>query len=224
MRAWWRDLHAEMEGYANAIGSVDENAMAATQIDLQGIAGWHVILDGVEAWNGVPATLKQACLEPLPEPPVDNPTVAPGPTGRTPCPGALSLLKADFDLGSGTVEGGAFEGASYKAGVSVNCSEVTVSTEADWSPMALLGGFGKMAYTKSGQGGTLTLGIGSKAGAGPASFESGLQLTLTQHYGGTNVDLSWKTGPSVGPKSDVVDITIAKSVAPPQALPSFPPQ
>jgi hypothetical protein len=79
----------------------------------------------------------------------------------------------------------------------------------------------RAAPGREGQGGTLTIGIGSKAGVGPASFESGLQLTLSQHYGGTNVDLAWKTGPSAGPKSDVVDITIAKSVAAPQALPSF---
>jgi hypothetical protein len=74
-------------------------------------------------------------------------------------------------------------------------------------PLALLSGFGKLAYTNTAQGGKLTVGFGSKAGVGPASFESGLQLTLTQHYGGTNVDLAWRTGPSAGSKSDVVDIT-----------------
>ena len=62
----------------------------------------------------------------------------------------------------------------------------------------------------------------SKAGVGPASFESGLQLTLTQHRAGTDVDLAWRVGPRVGPKSDIVDITIFKSVAPSQASPSVP--
>ena len=221
MRAWWRDLHAEMEGYAQAIGSEDENAMAVTQIDAQGLMGWNVIIGGAVAWNGVPASLKAACLDPLPSPPVDE-TVAPDGTPRNPCPPSLSQLKAKFDIGSGKVEGGPLQGASYKAGISVNCSEVTVSTDASWSPMALLSGFGKMAYTQGGQGGKLTIGIGSKAGVGPVGFESGLQLTLTSHNGGTNVDLAWRTGPSAGSKSDVQDISIYKSVAPPQALPSFP--
>ena len=78
------------------------------------------------------------------------------------------MLKAKFDLGSGKIEGGALQGATYKAGVSVNCSEVTVSPDADWSPMALLSGFGRMAYTQSAQGGKLTVGFGGKAGVGPA--------------------------------------------------------
>ena len=95
MRAWWRDLHAEMEGYAQAIGSVDENAMAITQIDLQGLAGWDVIIDGAVAWNGVPASLKAACLDPLPEPPVGDPTVAPDGTPRNPCPPALALAQGE---------------------------------------------------------------------------------------------------------------------------------
>jgi hypothetical protein len=224
MRAWWRDLHAEMAGYAQAIGSVDENAMAVTQIDHQGLLGWNVILGGAVAWNGVPASLKAACLDPLPEPPVSDPTVGPDGSPRSPCPPALAQLKAKFDIGSGKVEGGPLEGATYKAGISVNCSEVTVSTDASWSPLALLSGFGKMAYTQSGQGGKLVVGFGSKAGAGPLAFESGLQLTLTQHHGGTNVDLAWRTGPSAASKSDIVDITIFKSVAPPQALPTFPSQ
>ncbi len=174
------------------------------------------------AWNGVPASLKPACLDPLPEPPAPDPTVGPDGTPRNPCPPSLAQLKAKFDIGSGKVEGGPLQGATYKAGISVNCSEVTVSTDASWSPMALLSGFGKMSYTQGGQGGKLTIGIGSKAGVGPVGFESGLQLTLTSHYGGTNVDLAWRTGPSAGSKSDVQDISIYKSVAPPQALPSFP--
>ena len=93
MRAWWRDLHAEMEGYAQAIGSVDENAMAITQIDAQGIKGWDIILGGAVAWNGVPASLKPACLDPLPEPPGSRPHVGPDGTPRNPCPPSLAQLE-----------------------------------------------------------------------------------------------------------------------------------
>ncbi len=64
MRAWWRDLHAEMEGYAQGIGSDDENAMAVTQIDTQGILGWNVILGGAKAWNGVPDVAQARLLRP----------------------------------------------------------------------------------------------------------------------------------------------------------------
>ena len=106
-------------------------------------------------------------------------------------------------------------------GIQVKCSEVSVFADGKWNPLPLLSGFGKMGYASNPQGGTLTVGIGSKAGIGPASFESGLQLTIAQHYGGTNVDLAWKVGPSFGPASDIVDISIFKSVAPAQASPTF---
>ena len=93
MRAWWRDLHAEMEGYAQAIGSDDENAMAITQIDAQGLMGWNVIIGGAVAWNGVPASLKPACLDPLPEPPVGDPTVGSRRHAAQPLPAVASAAE-----------------------------------------------------------------------------------------------------------------------------------
>ena len=51
---------------------------------------------------------------------------------------------------------------------------MSVYADAKWSPLPLLSGFGKMGYADNPQGGTLTIGFGSKAGIGPASFESGL--------------------------------------------------
>ena len=63
------------------------------------------------------------------------------------------MLKAKFDLGSGKIEGGALQGASYKAGVSVKCSEVTVSLGAVVEPAwPCSAGFGKMAYATVGAG------------------------------------------------------------------------
>jgi len=217
-----------MQGYAQAIGNDDEHARAVTQIDTQGLIGWELLVSSAHTWNGVPTFLKPLCLDPLPEPPVTDATVGPDGSPLTPCPPSLDKFKAKFDIASGKVESGPFKGASVGAGIEVKCSEVSVRTDASWSPLPLLSGFGKMGYANTPQGGTLTIGIGAKGGTGQASFESGLQLTVSQHYGGTNVDLAWKVGPSVGPvrgvvaTSDIVEISIFKSVAPPQASPNFP--
>jgi hypothetical protein len=227
VRAWWRDLHAEMQGYALAIGDDDQHAAAVTQIDLQGLAGWNIIIGGAVAWNGLPATSKQACLDPLPDPPVTDPTAAPEATPRTPCPPELDKAKAKLDLAKGKVKAGPLGDVGLSAGIEVKCSEVKAFGEAKWEPIPLLAGFGKLGYADTAQGGKLTIGFGAKGGAGPASFESGLQLTVERHFGGTNVDLAWKVGPTASQSgltatSDVKEISLAKSVAPPQALPSFP--
>ncbi len=222
MRKWWKDLHADMLGYAQAIADPDQHALAITQIDTQGLIGWGVIQSGIPAWNGTAASLNDVCLAPLTEP---APTAtAPDGTPLNPCPPALDKLKAKFDIAKGKVESGPFQGASVGAGISVKCSEVSISADASWSPVPLLSGFGKLQYAQNAQGGTLTIGIGSKGAIGPASFTSGLELTLSQHSGGTNVDLAWKVGPAIGAKSDIVDITIFKSVATPLTSPTLPSQ
>lgn len=223
MRAWWRDLHAEMSGLAQGIGDADENALAITQIDEQGLIGWDVIQAGIPAWNGT-ATLLNWCFQPLPDPSISDATVGPDGSPLNPCPPSLDKLKAKFDIAGGKVESGPFKGGSVGAGIQVKCSEVSVYADAKWSPLPLLSGFGKMGYANNAQGGTLTIGIGSKAGIGPVDFQSGLQLTVKSHYGGTDVDLAWRVGPTIGPASDIVDITIFKSVAMPQASPTFPGQ
>jgi tetratricopeptide (TPR) repeat protein len=222
MRKWWHGLHSEMLGYAQAIGDPDEHARAITQIDTQGLIGWDVIRGGIPAWNGTATTLDPVCLIPLTDPPINDATVGPDGTPLNPCPPALDKLKAKFEIDKAKVTSGPFAGASVGAGITVKCSEVSVSADASWSPVPLLSGFGKLQYGQTAQGGTLTIGIGSKGGIGPASFTSGLQLTLQQHSGGTNVDLAWKVGPSIGAKSDIIDITIFKSVAPPLTSPALP--
>jgi hypothetical protein len=222
MRKWWHDLHAEMLGYAQGIADPDEHARAITQIDTEGLAGWGVIRSGIPAWNGAATFLEPECLVDQVDPPVSDPTVGPDGTPLNPCPPALDKLKAKFDIAKGTVSSGPFAGASVGAGISVKCSEVSVSANASWNPVPLLSGFGKLQYAQTAQGGTLTIGIGSKGSIGPASFTSGLELTLSQHAAGTNVDLAWKVGPSIGAKSDIIDITIFKSVATPLTSPSGP--
>ena len=222
MRKWWHDLHAEMLGYAQGIADPDEHARAITQIDTQGLAGWGIIRSGIPAWNGTAKFLEPACLVDQVDPPTTDPTVGPDGTPLQPCPPALDQLKAKFDIAKGKVSGGPFAGASVGASVSVKCSEVSISADASWSPVPLLSGFGKLQYAKNAQGGTLTIAIGSKGSIGPASFTSGLQLTLSQHAAGTNVDLAWKVGPSIGSKSDIVDISIIKSVATPLTSPAVP--
>ena len=222
MRKWWHDLHAEMLGYAQGIADPDEHARAITQIDTQGLAGWGIIRSGIPAWNGTAKFLEPACLVDQVDPPTTDPTVGPDGTPLQPCPPALDQLKAKFDIAKGKVSEGPFTGASVGASVSVKCSEVSISADASWSPVPLLSGFGKLQYAKNAQGGTLTIAIGSKGSIGPASFTSGLQLTLSQHAAGTNVDLAWKVGPSIGSKSDIVDISIIKSVATPLTSPAVP--
>ena len=222
MRAWWHDLRPAMEGYARAIGDDDTHALAITQVDVQGIIGWNVILGGTAGWNGVPTFLKALCLSGPPEPPVSDPTVGPDGAPLVPCPPNLDRLKAKFDIGEGVVTSGPLEGAKVGAGIEVKCSEVKVSIDGSWSPLALLSGFGNMSYATNPYGGTLTIGFGSKAAVGPLSFSSGLELTIAGQAKNTVVDLTWKVGPSAGPKSDIVDIPIMKSTLPPIVSPTFP--
>jgi hypothetical protein len=107
--------------------------MAVTQIDAQGLMGWKRHHRGAVAWKRRTRVPEGRLPRPrCPRPPVDE-TVAPDGTPRKPLSPSLALLTTKFDLGSGKVEGGALEGASYKAGVSVKCSEVTVSADAEWS-------------------------------------------------------------------------------------------
>ena len=168
--------------------------MAITQIDAQGLIGWNVIIGGAVAWNGVPAFLKAACLDPLPYAAGRRPTVAPDGSPRNPCPPALAA--------EGQVRPRQRQGRGRPAaGRELRRPDLGQLLGGDGLGRRVVEPDGRCSAASArwrtrstAQGGKLTIGFGSKAGVGRGPFESGLQLTLTPHNGGTNVDLAWRTG------------------------------
>ncbi len=213
LRESWRVSHRRMDALLQNISDPVQNEIAAQFIDEIGDTMWGLIIDGAVPMVGTEFLAEMVCVIPQPEPPT-NPTAAPDTINPNPCPPALQGLKVSGSLGEAEIAPGSPVGFGWE----VNCSEVEVS--GDWGPLPLLTGFGKLS--SNFRDGSATFVMGSKAGAFGLEFTSELYLSVGRD--GSIRDAGWRAGPKAPlGKSDIVDIPIIKSAAPPGALPTFSP-